>query len=653
MKIINKIVISKFRSFGENVEIDCSDVNVFSGGNDSGKSNIIKALNLFFNQKTDNYTGYIPQDDFNKWFRANNVGGTRDISIKIHFDKGYYKDPEGINKGFIAERVYGTNGSITSHYYLEGEDRPLSPDTTSYKRADAVTRGTIKFVYIPAIRDSNFRRFIQGELIQITNGMKKLDKEFNSLREELNKTFTDFGGQIRDKININVVADVTFSTLLESLAFATDEQITIKKKGTGAITEKQPIPMTNRGDGIQMQFISFLLWFISAKDKSHKYIWGFEEPEVAYEFKKQFDMAEIFRDTFSKDAQVFITTHSPAFIMDKGTNIRQYRVYKEKDNVKNRELSYVKDIDKYVEDLFSRENEHQELLRREIWGTNYQKLAHGLGSILNETDGYKTISAALETSRRELKESQALSIQQKNKIKKNEELLKGIFPEKIFICEDESAVELWKNLFEKTGIADVKILSSLGSASNRIESAIEFKRTEKNGYNPKIFRQLDLDGYLPEQVRFLEEQMPNKFVKLSTYVVKFLPVNELENFAILAEPTFTDDYIKQDVDAYVKVRDACHDTARKNLLKIRNTFFEEIKLSVEENKIDKNLFNEQEQKMRDAATTNPLSLLPGKNIKKMKNLFSPEGKLKRLHVEDWPESLRLYLDSVKTFFEAP
>ena len=55
MRYIEKIEISKFRSFGETIKIDTFDFNVFSGGNDSGKSNILKALNLFFNNQTDHH----------------------------------------------------------------------------------------------------------------------------------------------------------------------------------------------------------------------------------------------------------------------------------------------------------------------------------------------------------------------------------------------------------------------------------------------------------------------------------------------------------------------------------------------------------------------------------------------------------------------
>jgi len=51
MKLIHRIEIKYFRSFGEKSVkiIDLKDLNIFSGSNDVGKSNVLKALNLFFN----------------------------------------------------------------------------------------------------------------------------------------------------------------------------------------------------------------------------------------------------------------------------------------------------------------------------------------------------------------------------------------------------------------------------------------------------------------------------------------------------------------------------------------------------------------------------------------------------------------------------
>jgi len=53
VKLVERIEIRYFRSFSEKTIkiVDLKDLNIFSGSNDVGKSNVLKALNLFFNNE--------------------------------------------------------------------------------------------------------------------------------------------------------------------------------------------------------------------------------------------------------------------------------------------------------------------------------------------------------------------------------------------------------------------------------------------------------------------------------------------------------------------------------------------------------------------------------------------------------------------------
>jgi len=72
MDIINKIEIKHFRSFDggkdqNKVKIhNLKDLNVFSGANDSGKSNVLRALNLFFNDEISPGVKFDQKRDFSK-----------------------------------------------------------------------------------------------------------------------------------------------------------------------------------------------------------------------------------------------------------------------------------------------------------------------------------------------------------------------------------------------------------------------------------------------------------------------------------------------------------------------------------------------------------------------------------------------------------
>lgn len=84
MKVrIKKISIKRFRSFGQ-VDIDASQLNIYSGKNNAGKSNILRALNLFFNLQSNYGVQYNHADDYNKSFRGA-TGGQRAIRIELTF----------------------------------------------------------------------------------------------------------------------------------------------------------------------------------------------------------------------------------------------------------------------------------------------------------------------------------------------------------------------------------------------------------------------------------------------------------------------------------------------------------------------------------------------------------------------------------------
>jgi predicted ATP-dependent endonuclease of OLD family len=75
MKIIKKIEVSKFRSI-YSIDIDADEINIFSGRNNQGKSNILKALNLFFNSKSNFDQDFDQGKDFNIAYTGR-AGGKR------------------------------------------------------------------------------------------------------------------------------------------------------------------------------------------------------------------------------------------------------------------------------------------------------------------------------------------------------------------------------------------------------------------------------------------------------------------------------------------------------------------------------------------------------------------------------------------------
>ena len=66
MKLIKRIRIQYYRSIYYLDFKNLNDVNVFAGLNDAGKSNILKSLNLFFNNETDWDSFFDFENDFSR-----------------------------------------------------------------------------------------------------------------------------------------------------------------------------------------------------------------------------------------------------------------------------------------------------------------------------------------------------------------------------------------------------------------------------------------------------------------------------------------------------------------------------------------------------------------------------------------------------------
>ena len=111
------------------------------------------------------------------------------------------------------------------------------------------------------------------------------------------------------------------------------------------------VSLENRGDGIRVRYLPSILNYI-ALNSSEIMMWGFEEPENSLEFNLARQMAADFYDTYSRQCQIFLTTHSPAFI-DLGTkrNCSGYRCYKDKEETKVVLFKDEKDIDNLSEEL--------------------------------------------------------------------------------------------------------------------------------------------------------------------------------------------------------------------------------------------------------------------------------------------------------------
>lgn len=297
MITIKRIHIKNFRSIVDEM-ITLKDLNCFVGLNDSGKSNVLKALNLFFNGETDFDTPLDFENDYSKLAKrgqkqAKEIIVELDIVIPDTFKE------KGIKRWKKVWRSEGVHQDNLSELFSAG-----SKGLTFLSR--------IQYLYIPAVKSNEyFRGLLSNVYLSMTqtanSALKDLNEQYSNQLQALTVGLTQ---QLRSVLKMDSAIQMpsNLSTLFRDLTFSTSDQ------NVGDIS------LEHRGDGIKARHIPSILQFIQKnteearpkKSISGSYIWGFEEPENGVEYLSCFEMAQEFL-LYAKSCQILTTTHSPAF----------------------------------------------------------------------------------------------------------------------------------------------------------------------------------------------------------------------------------------------------------------------------------------------------------------------------------------------------
>lgn len=304
MEIIKSVQIRKFRSLKSiTKKLDFTDLNIFVGKNDQGKSNILRALNLFFNNETDMDSRFRFSEDY--CYHSNTGKGTRhEIRIDLVIDppKRRFKHAKPLK----WTKRWRQDGSVI-------EERKYIEDGKILPPRDGVSQwlDKIRYRYIPAIKGQSYFSALMGELHDVlneahANTLSTQGEDFISGIQEVTQDITrDLNKQIGISNTIQVPSD--FKQLFSNLDF-------------GVRLNGNTYHLKQRGDGIKIRHIPVILKYMSEQERNISRagyvkpdtIWGFEEPENNLELTYAFALAKTFKE-YSKDIQIFVTTHSPAF----------------------------------------------------------------------------------------------------------------------------------------------------------------------------------------------------------------------------------------------------------------------------------------------------------------------------------------------------
>lgn len=370
MKILHSIEIKKFRSIKSiGRELSVSDLNIIVGQNDNGKSNILKALNLFFNKETDPGSAFRFDDDY--CYHANSGTGTRrEIRIDLIIDPPAHRFKNA--KRLRWRKQWKQDGSIIESRIFWDDGSEISRSDNVYKWLDK-----IKYRYVPAVKGKDYFNSLMGELYDVLSEAHGdvLQNQGGGLIggiQEVTKEITEnLNAQIGVPNTIQVPSD--FKLLFSNLDF-------------GAKIQDKTYHLKQRGDGIKVRHIPVILKYMADQTRNISIpgyvkpdtIWGFEEPENNLEMKYAFEMAKAFLG-YSNDIQILITTHSPAFYSldaggdkvskfcvqmgdDKCTSIKKISSISEDDI--DEKMGLLPLITPYLEQIYEKQKEVEGLKRR-------------------------------------------------------------------------------------------------------------------------------------------------------------------------------------------------------------------------------------------------------------------------------------------------
>lgn len=315
MQLIKEVEIAYFRSFYKETLYRCQDLNIIFGKNDVGKSNIIRALNLFFNEETD-----------------------RDIGFKFDIDFSDKRKDESINSSSVRKFVYvkvtfntpknytrslGREFYVKRQWTVSRDDEYVEEISSNIKenQKHIVTRfmNQIKFIHIPAIKDNRTFSRLLGDIHEILSSSADFLVAVEDFAGKVQSSTSELFSLVPKEITYQskISAPSRMDQLFETLDF---ETIDADTRAAKSLT-------LQRGDGIKVRHIPEILNFISNKDHYQFHIWGFEEPENSLDFASaEAEAARFLKLTRNNRIQIFVTTHSPSFYNLEGNDIQKYYV---------------------------------------------------------------------------------------------------------------------------------------------------------------------------------------------------------------------------------------------------------------------------------------------------------------------------------------
>ena len=305
---LRKVTLKHFRSIKE-CTISVSDVTALVGENNSGKSSLLRALNLFFNyefEKSDLFSDrhqYSPQSIIQIILTFGNLPHDKQVIEKSQNDELT-----------LRLQVRGAAKKRTLQYRKHGKwnqaDIDFVTDISKY----------IRFVFIPPTRTKQeiswqektlLKLCVDAYLEQATGKRDTFTKNFTSAAKDLeNRALKKIAKQARQLYSLNHDFEyaIEYKPSLTYKDFLTSIQFRIKEKD-------KFYDLEDCGTGIQSLTI-IALHRLLAEIQGANVIFGLEEPETNLHPQAQKELIHSIKNAAENNefSQIICTTHSPVVI---------------------------------------------------------------------------------------------------------------------------------------------------------------------------------------------------------------------------------------------------------------------------------------------------------------------------------------------------
>ncbi|MGD0765698.1 MAG: AAA family ATPase, partial [Dehalococcoidia bacterium] len=320
MRLVRSVQIEGFRSLNRVKLEELSDFVALVGPNNSGKSNILRALNLFFNEEID-HDSYLDFDIDSHLSRANR---RKRITVAVEFDlPPQFKltsAPEALaqelGRRFFIKKIWTREAPYDPS--IETSIDGLSYEVAGPERRQKAQMllNLISFRYVPnravpAILIRNEWGAVQAELARRVG--KKGEFPHEVLKTRAKSMIQPFVDDIKDSLQVSDLELVTPTDLKDLVFSSIGLRVPI---GRGAAIED-----TALGSGAQ-GILMFCMLHLIDRSRFRRFgwnkaaFWAIEEPESSLHRDLQLKAAWLLRSYSRPDSrfQLLITTHNEVFV---------------------------------------------------------------------------------------------------------------------------------------------------------------------------------------------------------------------------------------------------------------------------------------------------------------------------------------------------